>query len=139
MKTPCLSFGVESVALHEKEMPRHRRKMQAPSVGAFAGPLTATYPWGSDSQYMHISTFTSQKKNGLAHASTPECHHLDTTGQHILCTPDRLAERLVLPSWSEVERLSPSILVEVGHEIVETGRCDMMETRMATSERKGRK
>lgn len=46
--------------------------------------------------------------------------HLDTAGQHILCTPDGLAESLVLPSGGEVERLAPPVLIEVRHKVVET-------------------
>lgn len=50
--------------------------------------------------------------------------HLDTAGQHVLRTPDGLAERLVLPSRGEVERLAPPVLVEVGHKVVETNMCE---------------
>lgn len=54
--------------------------------------------------------------------STPDTTvtRLDTAGQHILCTPDGLAESLVLASRSEVERLAPPVLVEISHKVVET-------------------
>lgn len=61
------------------------------------------------------------------HARYPS--HLDTAGQHILCTPDRLAEILVLATRSEVERLPPPVLVEVGHQVVEAARGDITAAR----------
>lgn len=57
----------------------------------------------------------------MLHSTT----HLNAAGEHILCAPDGLAERLVFLSRSEMERLSPAVLVEVGDEIVETDRRGM--------------
>lgn len=47
--------------------------------------------------------------------------HLKAAGQRILCAPYRFAECFLFLTRCEVERLAPTILVKVCHQIVEAG------------------
>lgn len=45
--------------------------------------------------------------------------YLDSVGQHVFCSQNRLAKSFILPTRSEVERLPPAVFVEVRDQIVE--------------------